>query len=75
MPCWFLPQISHNSTYKPPSSHLPLQVIRERQAGFPVLHDSLSPLSVLHTAVYVYQYYFLHSSHSFLPLLCPQSVL
>ena len=65
--------ISHRYTYVPslldlsPTSQPipPLQVVIEHQFEFPELYGKL-PLLILHTVVYMFPCYFLHSSH---PLL------
>ena len=66
-------------THMPPPSlsSLPftipsLQIIRECQAGFPVLHSNFSVLSLLHLIEYTCWCYFLYLSHFFFPPLCPQ---
>ena len=69
-------QTSHNYHFplespSPPPSH-PSRSSQSTRLGS-LCHIATShQLSILHTVVYICWRYFLHSSHSFLSLLCPQ---
>ena len=54
-----------------PSPIPSFQVITDCQTRFPVLHSNFSPVTYFKHGS-VYRCYFLHSSHSLLPLVCPQ---
>ena len=78
MSCWFPLQIRHNSTYIICLSSLPPQPSSPRsrssqssRLGSLCCMTTSLRCSVLHM-VYILQCYFLHSSPSFLPPLCPQ---
>jgi len=72
-------QMSHNYTRIPfllslpplPHPHPP-RSSQGTRLGSPCYAATSHQLSVLHKGVYICQCYFLHSSHSFIPPLCPQ---